>query len=164
MFGVIVAGRLVQTDFTTLDATHEALLLVDADSINHLCVFMTGLQALPADVAAAVYISFPTTSSDQSPADWHYLGYVTNEKPSAIFRIARLRHSPSMYTFTGAQLLAPAVVQQSQAQLGIALEPLADVIARINTSTDASESTTVRVCTVVIQQVCRTGKCRSWRR
>lgn len=37
----------VQADFATLDATHVATTLADADSINHLCVFMTGAMPLP---------------------------------------------------------------------------------------------------------------------
>lgn len=58
-FGCLAAGRLVSTNFTVLDDTHETLTLENADSINHICIFMTGTQALPTDAGAAgaIYLS-----------------------------------------------------------------------------------------------------------
>ncbi|CAG0901869.1 unnamed protein product, partial [Cyprideis torosa] len=47
VFGVLVSGRLVQTDFQRVDETHFMMNIHDADSINHVVVFLTGAEPLP---------------------------------------------------------------------------------------------------------------------
>ena len=55
MFGCIVAGRLVQTNMQQVDASKYLFELTDPSSINHLVVFLTGLQAFPPGYAATVH-------------------------------------------------------------------------------------------------------------
>lgn len=50
LFGVIVAGRAVQTDFRQVDATKYLIDLPDAKNINHIVVFLT--NPLPFGYAA----------------------------------------------------------------------------------------------------------------
>ncbi|KOB63668.1 Protein OPI10-like protein [Operophtera brumata] len=54
VFGLIVSGRLVQTDFTQLSETRFLVTIEEADSINHAVVFLTGLALLPAGTAGMV--------------------------------------------------------------------------------------------------------------
>jgi len=42
MFGCCVAGRLLQTNLTQVDESHAYFELVNASSINHVCVFLAG--------------------------------------------------------------------------------------------------------------------------
>lgn len=64
------------------------ITIPNADDINHVVVFLTGMVPLPVDMAGAVFFSFPDPSS---PPSWIYLGYICNEKPSAIFKINKLK-------------------------------------------------------------------------
>lgn len=52
----------------------------DAAKINHLVVFLLPNITLPVGTAASVYIQLPNK-------DFEILGQLTNQKPSAIFRI-----------------------------------------------------------------------------
>ncbi|GFX72079.1 hypothetical protein TNCV_2346671 [Trichonephila clavipes] len=54
MFAVIVAGRLVQTDFQPLDTTKFVTNIVDADNVNHIVVFLTGAQPFPDGLGGSV--------------------------------------------------------------------------------------------------------------
>jgi hypothetical protein len=42
MFGCVVAGRLLQTQLTQVDPTHAYFELPNAESINHISVFLLG--------------------------------------------------------------------------------------------------------------------------
>lgn len=80
------------------------ITIPNADNINHIVVFMTGSVPLPDGMAAAglycklyyrnnlfcslVYFSFP---DPLSPPTWIYLGFISNQKPSAIFKITKLK-------------------------------------------------------------------------
>lgn len=78
----------VQTDFQQVEANKILITIPNADDINHLVVFLTGVQPLPQHLAGAVYFSFP---DPLSPPSWIYLGFICNEKPSAIFKINKLK-------------------------------------------------------------------------
>jgi len=60
----------------------------NADNVNHVVVFMTGTSPFPDGYGGAVYFSLPT---EGSPA-WHHLGFLANDKPSAIFKVSGLKH------------------------------------------------------------------------
>ncbi|KAI2668858.1 Protein Hikeshi [Labeo rohita] len=81
MFGCLVAGRLVATDKFVFN-------LPDYENVNHVVVFMLGTLPFPAGMGGAVYFSFPDPAVGQV---WQLLGFITNEKPSAIFRISGLK-------------------------------------------------------------------------
>ena len=44
MFGLIVAGRLVSTTWEQISPTNVVSEIPDADSVNHLVVFLTGTR------------------------------------------------------------------------------------------------------------------------
>lgn len=77
----------MQTDFTQVDETKVVCNVPDADNINHVVVFMTGVMPFPDGFGGAVYFSWP---AEGGPA-WYFLGVLTNDKPSAIFKVAGLK-------------------------------------------------------------------------
>ncbi|KAH7729408.1 hypothetical protein AAVH_02883 [Aphelenchoides avenae] len=129
VFGVLVSGRLPQTNFVQAGETEFVIEIPNATAVNHLCVFLTGAQPFPVDTGGSVYLRLP--SADSGPA-WHYLGFICNEKPSAIFRIGQLNKPASnqdgLFTGTG---MASAIVPSGSAQVGIQVEPLASIQAKI---------------------------------
>ena len=95
-----------------------------------MVVFLTGLVQLPPDVAACIFFSLPDPSA---PPTWHYLGHLTNAKPSAIYRLTNLTQAKQR---TANGLPAPAnglAFDYNQepvlhvAQVGISVEPIAHV-------------------------------------
>jgi hypothetical protein len=96
LFGVIVSGRLVQTNFEQVDTAKFLVTIPNADSINHVVLFLTGLQPLPPNMAAAVHFSWPDPNA---PPAWRYLGFVCNDKPSAIFKITNLKKGNWFFAF-----------------------------------------------------------------
>lgn len=70
-----------------VDATKVMCNIENADNVNHVVVFMTGTSPFPDGYGGAVYFSWPT---EGSPA-WHLLGFLANDKPSAIFKVSSLK-------------------------------------------------------------------------
>ena len=91
MFGLLVSGRLVDTSFREVDPTHALIDIVNVDSFNHVVVFLTGAQPFPDGMGGAVYFSWPDPAEMGSIPAWQYLGNISNVKPSAIFKIAKLK-------------------------------------------------------------------------
>lgn len=67
MFGVLVSGRLVQTNFQQVSPTKIVFPLDNATDVHHVAVFMTGMQPLPdvridfspfAPVLSAIHLPF----------------------------------------------------------------------------------------------------------
>jgi len=116
MFGIIIAGRLVQTDFQRVGETQFLVNITDADNINHIVVFMTGSEPFPEGMGGSVFFSWPDANA---PPSWLYLGHISNQKPSAIFKISKLKPGNQSSTH-------PFGVQQIShvAQIGIAVEQL----------------------------------------
>ncbi|XP_072433840.1 protein Hikeshi isoform X3 [Chiloscyllium punctatum] len=118
MFGCLVAGRLVQTDAQQVAEGKFVFNLPDYENVNHVVVFMLGTAPFPVGTGGSVYFSYP--DKDGTPV-WQLLGFISNEKPSAIFKISRLKteeigqHPFGMMNITQTQ---------SVAQIGISVEPV----------------------------------------
>ncbi|XP_046360663.1 protein Hikeshi-like [Haliotis cracherodii] len=119
MFGIIIAGRLVQTDLQQVSETQFLFNISDADNINHVVLFMTGQTPFPDGFGGAVYFSWPSTDGPS----WQLLGHLTNAKPSTIFKISSLK------TGGGNSFQQNMFGQQAShnAQIGISVEPLAQL-------------------------------------
>ncbi|KAJ3151164.1 hypothetical protein HDU86_006154 [Geranomyces michiganensis] len=144
MFGCIVAGRLYVFD------------LEDPESINHIVAFMTGVQAFPPGFAATVHFLWP--SKDQ----WQFLGILSNEKPSAIYRLGGNKKITSSSSITanddsgmmleddnnndaagnGTTLVTPGARSIIPAKLGISVEPIEAVAAQVNSHNLGAATTT----------------------
>ncbi|XP_010151124.1 PREDICTED: protein Hikeshi, partial [Eurypyga helias] len=90
----------------------------DYENINHVVVFMLGTIPFPEGMGGSVYFCYP----DQSGmAVWQLLGFVTNDKPSAIFKISGLKSGKgSQHPFGAMNLPQTPTV----AQIGISVELL----------------------------------------
>ena len=146
MLGCLVAGRLVQTDPLRVSGDKFVFNLADYESVNHVVVFLLGTEPFPPGTGGAVYFSFPDPAAGGQV--WQLLGFITNEKPSAIFRISGLKAgdaggahpfgamgASSSSSFSSSP--SPAV---SMAQVGVSVEPL-DQLAQQTPVSAAAVST-----------------------
>ncbi|KAJ7726956.1 hypothetical protein B0H16DRAFT_262533 [Mycena metata] len=137
MFGCCVAGRLLQTNLQQVDETHALFELPAAGTINHVCVFLLGTVPFPDGFGCTVHFYWPGRG-------FQLLGMLSNDKPSAIFRL-RGTFTPASATsnthsaFSGSEA-AMAMQQDPQSQLqaeqitailGLSIEPLADIAAQL---------------------------------
>ncbi|KAJ2187669.1 hypothetical protein GGH19_000762 [Coemansia sp. RSA 1807] len=104
MFGCIVAGRLVQTNLQQVDVNKYVFELPEAQTINHIVVFLLGTNPFEPGYAATVHLLWPNKS-------WQLLGMLSNDKPSAIFRLKATPGSEN-------NMVGPT------AELGISIEPI----------------------------------------
>ncbi|XP_068456214.1 protein Hikeshi [Clinocottus analis] len=130
MFGCLVAGRLVQTQAAQVASDKFVFDLPDYEHVNHVAVFMLGTVPFPAGSGGAVYLSLPGPAG---PA-WQLLGFITNEKPSAFFRISGLQAAQA----GGAQPFGSG--SSSVAQVGVSVEAL-DQLAQQTPVSGSSAST-----------------------
>eukprot|EP00123_Amoebidium_parasiticum_P010503 comp20147_c0_seq1/m.24916 comp20147_c0_seq1/g.24916 ORF comp20147_c0_seq1/g.24916 comp20147_c0_seq1/m.24916 type:complete len:197 (-) comp20147_c0_seq1:93-683(-) len=134
MFGMIISGRLVQANPQQADATHFLFPVESPDSVSHVVVFMTGQVAFPEGLGGAVYLNWNDA--------WQFLGVVTNEKPSAIFKISSAKPKAETVVanpFGGfTEVLAP--VAAGHAQIGISVEPLQNILSQTPAGQDLAAS------------------------
>ncbi|KAF0766574.1 protein OPI10 [Aphis craccivora] len=120
MFGLLVSGRLVRTDFERLEETKFLITINSAESVNYICVFLTGLVPFPEGTAGSVYFSWP---DENARPNWQLLGVLSNNKPSAIFKLSNLKQH---FDITNQPINAfsqfPSI--SINAQIGISIEPL----------------------------------------
>ncbi|OXU24181.1 hypothetical protein TSAR_001214 [Trichomalopsis sarcophagae] len=121
MLGLIVSGRLVQTDFQLVGENKFLITIPDADSINHVVVFLTGTVPFIDGMGGAVYFSWPDPNA---PPNWQFLGYVSNNKPSAIFKISNLKKNHEFENNNLGIFGATSTTISHVAQIGISVEPL----------------------------------------
>ena len=108
MFACIVAGRPAQTNLVQVDSLKYLFVLTEAQAINHICVFLT--TPFPDNYGASVYYKY-----HNNPA-FIPLGILTNDKPSAVFK---LKHKP---------VEDNSMTDDESIQLGISIEPLETVL------------------------------------
>ncbi|KAJ6591298.1 hypothetical protein DFH09DRAFT_1139224 [Mycena vulgaris] len=126
MFGCCVAGRLLQTNLQQVDETHAVFELPAANAINHVCVFLLGTVPFPDGYGCTVHFYWPGKG-------FQLLGMLSNEKPSAIFRLRgtftpRQDASATHSAFSASASAGPA---QDTAILGLSIEPLAQIAPQL---------------------------------
>ncbi|CAH0552605.1 unnamed protein product [Brassicogethes aeneus] len=122
MFGVIVSGRLVQTEFQPISERQFVTTIQDADNINHIVVFLTGAVPFPEGMGGQVYFSWPDPNA---PPNWQPLGYISNSKPSVIFKVSNFKKLEDLGQFSNLMFGQSHIVHN--AQLGISVEPLSNL-------------------------------------
>lgn len=81
MFGLIIPSRPL-LPFSIISPTQHAITIPTAPTFTHLVVFLLPGSILPANSAAAIYLSFTGVAGP-----FRLLGALTPEKQSAIFRV-----------------------------------------------------------------------------
>jgi len=119
-----------------IDETHAAFAIDNAETVNHICVFLLGTVPLPAGYAATVHFHWPGRG-------FQLLGMISNEKPSAVFRLRGTYTSSAQQSHSA--FLSPTQPGAVTATLGIAIEPIEAVesqIASLQTSQTSQPSST----------------------
>ncbi|GAA6014635.1 hypothetical protein JCM11491_000178 [Sporobolomyces phaffii] len=111
-----------------------------AHELNHVTVFLTGQQPFPPGYAATVHLALPNSGKG-----FQLIGGLSNEKPSAIFRLRGTNALPAS-AFTA--LDSPALASTSAATLGILCEPVDAVAAHLAALPAASTSTSTSTALV----------------
>lgn len=104
----------------------------DADNINHIVVFLTGIMPFPEGTAGQgnfhyvwsifvkllylVYFSWPDPNA---PPNWQCLGFISNQKPSVIFKVSNFKKLHEMGDFSNLMFGQSHIVHN--AQIGIAI-------------------------------------------
>lgn len=133
MFGCLVSGRLVQTEAQQVGPTQFVFTLLDVESIHHVVVFLTGVTPFPDGMGGAVYYCYPTP---EGPAS-QLLGFIANNKPSAIFKLAKVKPEDRMQNPFSMDTMETT---HTGAQIGISIEPL-DQLAQQTPVANATPST-----------------------
>ena len=120
MFGIIASGRLVQS-FEQLGETHFLTTVQDADTINDIVVFMTGTVSFPQGMGGLVYLNWPDLNA--SPT-WQLLGHITEDKPSAIFKISNFKQESSETKSMESNMTTSGEQSSLCAQIGISVETM----------------------------------------
>nr|CAD2159585.1 unnamed protein product [Meloidogyne enterolobii] len=144
VFGLIIAGRMVQTDFTALKEMEYMIEIQDAESINHLVIFLTGLSPLPVNYGGSIYMSWTPIGGERQ---WNYLGFISNEKPSALFKIGQLtkhtqQQNPQNFSFNASNINTNIFNNSAvhSALIGVKVEPMIEILRRNeNEETSTSE-------------------------
>ncbi|KAI6025997.1 DUF775-domain-containing protein [Pisolithus marmoratus] len=126
MFGCCVAGRLLQTNLQQVDETHALFEIPAAEKVNHICVFLLGTIPFPDGYGCTVHFFWPGKGSQ-------VLGMLSNEKPSAIFRLRSTFSTPAsgMNTPSAFTSAASSTTGTVTAILGLAIEPLETIAAQM---------------------------------
>ena len=105
---------------------------------------MTGQQPFPDGTGGAVYFCWPPSHPGQANSEpaWQYLGMISNQKPSAIFKISKLKTktgNPNIgMSFSGNTGIQQSVIN---AQLGISIESFSTLENLASSASAASTET-----------------------
>lgn len=80
MFGVVVPGRSVITDFQVVDQTKAITMIEQPTTIPDLSFFLLPSAPIPLGYGVIIYYAIPPFQN------WEILGSVSLDKPSAFFR------------------------------------------------------------------------------
>ena len=117
------------------------LLLENIATVNHVVVFLTGDIPFSEGFGGAIYFGWPTESNDVS---WQYLGYITNEKPSAIFKLGKVKPEDAVQnpfaSVQGIQGQFAGLATGSSALIGILVESHAEIAAKTSAANTAAST------------------------
>ncbi|KAL1987094.1 hypothetical protein VTN96DRAFT_4968 [Rasamsonia emersonii] len=163
MFSVIVPGRPCLTDIAAIDAqpnaqpTKFAFTFPAYPKFNHIVVFFLPGTVLPPDTAAAIYIQSPESKPTPNGPEFRFLGAISNEKPSAIFKIGSSSQPRRSEAEEEDQMLDEDAtgardVTNGQVTLGISIEPAQSVAAQLATLNASRNPPELSSSTALVRQ------------
>ena len=121
-----------------MDPNTYLLGLDQADTVNHVVVFLTGQIYFSDGHGGSIYIGWPSAVAGGG-ISWQLLGFISNQKPSAIFKLVKEKSDVVMNPFSQEMMDTVAAHQPTFAQIGIMVEPLVEIIQKTPaTNTEAS--------------------------
>ena len=124
------------------------LVLEQAQSVGHVVVFLTGGVPFSPGFAGAIYFGWPAPEGDIT---WQYLGYISNEKPSAIFKLAKVKQSDTASNpFAGSTF---GSIAQTTALVGISVESVDEIVAKTPAANTVPSTVTsyTEFCTKMVE-------------
>ncbi|XP_063687228.1 protein Hikeshi-like [Bolinopsis microptera] len=131
MFGYIIAGQLPNTNFERVSETEFLSNLTVTSSALHIVVFVS--EPFPEGYGGAIYFNWPNPEPT-----WQYLGYISNSKPSAIFKASQLKSGANGPG--GSRQMFGVSAGGNQPQLGISALQLSE-IEQLTAANDSSALT-----------------------
>ena len=119
---------MLQVDTNVQDAGGGQFYFVleHVEGINHIVVFLTGQVPFSDGFAGGIYFGL---STDVGIA-WQYLGFISNQKPSAIFKISNVKPTISnINPFGEAMMASVGQISSTTVLIGISVESI-DQIAQ----------------------------------
>ncbi len=114
------------------------LTLENVETINHIVVFLDGEVPFSDGFGGSIYFGWPMGNDVVS---WQLLGYISNEKPSAIFKISKVKpQGISANPFGQDMMDTVGQISSTTALIAISVEPL-EQIAQQTPSVNAEAST-----------------------
>lgn len=110
---VLIFFGKVQTDAQRVGPTQFVFNLADVERIHHVIVFLTGVTPFPDGMGGGVYYCYPTPEGPTS----QLLGFIGNNKPSAIFKLAKVSYYVNKQIKTRkicSHKILRVIIQQSQ--------------------------------------------------
>ena len=85
------AHAQVNTSVQSAGPNQFFFTLEQVEGINHIVVFLTGELPFSDGFAGAIYFGWPGAGVEAGldGVAWQFLGYISNDKPSAIFKLAK---------------------------------------------------------------------------
>lgn len=77
----------VNTNVQQAGVDEYFITLEDAATLNHIVVFLTGQVPFSEGFGGSIYLGWPR---EEGGVSWQLLGFITNNKPSAIFKITKV--------------------------------------------------------------------------
>ena len=115
-----------------VDANSFLLGLEQVDTVNHVIVFLTGQVPFTEGFGGSIYIGWPSPDV-AGGITWQFLGYISNDKPSAIFKITKVKPSDAFLNPFSRELMDTLTASRfptTNAQIGILVEPLTEISQR----------------------------------
>ena len=95
------------------------------ENVNYIVVFLTGQVPFSDGFGGGIHFGL---SSPEGGVSWQFLGFISNDKPSAIFKITNIKPSVgSQNPFGQAMMESLASLTHTTALVGISVEPISQL-------------------------------------
>ena len=116
----------MDTNAQIASPTQFYFTIENVEGINHVVVFLTGQTPFSDGFAGGIYFGWPMPTGE---VGWHYLGYISNDKPSAIFKIANIKSSAnSQNPFGQAMIDGLGGLSATTALIAVSVEPVGEIV------------------------------------